>query len=154
MRKTLLATSVATALIAGGSALALADDVTVDMHAIGKKGMGAVIGTAVLTESNEGTTIALKFGPALPPGPNRFHIMQQNSCDFAMRDLGSKEIALLQVQMNEDAPDPLKTSVTVPGTTMESLKGHALLILRGGQFADSQPGQDPSTETVACGVIQ
>ena len=60
-------------------------DLTVTMHKIDAKGIGAEIGTIMLTDTDSGLRIEAALG-GLPPGDHGFHLHEKGSCDPGEKD--------------------------------------------------------------------
>lgn len=152
-------------------------DVTVEMHVVDAKGVGAAIGTVVISE----TAYGLVFTPALtglPAGLHGFHLHAKDSCEPAEKDgkavaagaagghydpadtkqhgaawgnghLG--DLPALYVDANGVANNP----VLAPRLKMADLQGRALMIHAGGDnHADHPAPLGGGGARVACGVIR
>lgn len=152
-------------------------DTTVEMHVVDAKGVGAAIGTVVISE----TAYGLVFTPALtglPAGLHGFHLHANASCEPAEKDgkavaagaagghydpadtkqhgtawgnghLG--DLPALYVDANGVATNP----VLAPRLKMADLQGRALMIHAGGDnHADHPAPLGGGGARVACGVIR
>lgn len=152
-------------------------DITIDMHAVDKSGVGASIGQIVATETKYGVvfTPSLK---GLSPGLHGFHVHQNPSCEPM-----EKEGAMVPALGAGGHYDPAKTNrhsfpwgtghlgdlpalfvdaagnathpVLAPRLKLSDLKGRALMIHSGGDnYSDTPKPLGGGGARVACGVIQ
>lgn len=168
-------------LFLGTAALLLAGiaqaDITIDMHAVNRNGVGRSIGTVTVTETRYG----LVFTPmlrGLTPGLHGFHVHQNPSCEPLEKDgkmvaaLGAGghydpksagrhsfpwgtghlgDLPALFVDENGVANSP----VLAPRLKMADLKGRSLMLHAGGDnYADIPKPLGGGGPRVACGVIQ
>ncbi len=153
MRNRLLATGLATVLsLVAGTALQAAE-ANIEMQAIGKNGLGAMVGKVRAVDDPKGLVMHLDLDN-LPPGPNRFYAIDSATCKLSQDDLIDSQLALLNVDISEDGAEPLKTTVTLPGLTVDDILGQALIIDRGGLLAAKQPGGSTGSMSVACGLVR
>jgi Cu-Zn family superoxide dismutase len=158
------------------STVALAD-ITVDVHAVNENGVGASLGTVVISE----TAYGLVFTPALtglPAGLHGFHVHEKPSCDAGEKEgkrvpalaagghydpAGSKkhgapwgdghlgDLPALYVDANGVASNP----VLAPRLKMADMKGRSLMVHVGGDnHADQPAALGGGGVRMACGVIQ
>lgn len=152
-------------------------NVTITMHSVDEKGVGATVGQVIVTESKHG----LVFTPnlkGLPPGAHGFHVHQNGSCDSAAKDdqivpagaagghydpaganahgtpwgkghLG--DLPPLYVQNDGSAIQP----VLAPRLKLEDIKGKSLMIHAGGDNHSDHPAPlGGGGARVTCGVIK
>ncbi|MEN0035471.1 MAG: superoxide dismutase [Cu-Zn] SodC [Cellvibrio sp.] len=152
-------------------------NVTITMHSVDEKGVGAAVGQVIVTESKHG----LVFTPnlkGLPPGAHGFHVHQNGSCDSAEKDgqiipagaagghydpagtnahgtpwgkghLG--DLPPLYVQNDGSAIQP----VLAPRLKLEDIKGKSLMIHAGGDNHSDHPAPlGGGGARVTCGVIK
>ncbi len=150
--------------------------VTVEMHAITDKGVGAKIGTIELKE----TSIGLMFFPnlkGLPPGERGFHVHETGNCGPAMKDgkavaglaagphfdpdghgkhLGPKgdghrgDLETIKVDANGAATQPVLSN----RLKLKAIAGRALMIHAGGDnFSDQPQPLGGGGARIACGVV-
>ena len=170
MRTTMLA---ALAALAAGGAWA---DYRVDMNRIDVKGVGAPIGTLVVSEDAGGIRIAPDL-KGLPPGSHGFHVHQFANC--GARERGG---AILAGDLAGDHWDPdhkghhgapgsghrgdlpplvvssdgtAKQAVTVKGVKLGELRNKSFVIHAGGDNQSDQPKPNGGGgDRIACGVVQ
>ncbi|WP_346836938.1 superoxide dismutase [Cu-Zn] SodC [Microbulbifer sp. SAOS-129_SWC] len=164
----------AAALLLSGLAQA---DITIEMHAVNKNGVGKAIGTVTVTQNRYG----LVFTPALQglhEGLHGFHVHQNPSCAPMEKDgkmvpaLGAGghydpksigrhsfpwgtghlgDLPALYVDSSGRATSP----VLAPRLKLSDLKGRALMIHAGGDnYSDNPKPLGGGGPRVACGVIQ
>jgi len=153
MNTRVLVAAAAGAMILAGSLPALAGQSTIEMHRIGPKGVGPAIGTVLVSDVGSGIEIALDLRD-LPPGPNRFRLVTTKDC--AALDDATEAVSLpaLSVDADEDGALPVKNKVTVANLSLEQMRDHALVVVRGMQSASSDAGLTGVNGIVACGVVQ
>ena len=164
----------ALAAAAAGTAVA---DYRVDMNAIDVKGVGAPVGTVVISEDAGG----VRFAPdlhGLQPGTHGFHVHEFPNC--AAREKDGKVVAG-ELAGNHWDPDhhgrhaapgqgghrgdlpPLKVgadgrahdAVVVKGLKLSQLRSKSLVVHAGGDNGSDQPKPNGGGgDRIACGVIQ
>jgi Cu-Zn family superoxide dismutase len=152
-------------------------DITVPMHVVTDKGVGASVGQVTISESKYG----LVFTPELKqlvPGVHGFHLHQNPSCEPA-----EKEGKMTPAQAAGDHYDPSSSKkhgapwgdghlgdlppiyvtadgfasqpVLAPRLKLAEVKGHALMIHAGGDnHADHPAPLGGGGVRVACGVVK
>jgi Cu/Zn superoxide dismutase len=151
MRRSIALSAFAVALVLGAAAASSAEDVTVEMHRLGPKGVGAAIGSIVLTDGVDGVNVKMML-KELTPGPNRFRLFAGADCNQARGDSEARDFATLNVDTDEDGSLPLKSNLVLKGVTMADLRGNALVVSHGSQVASSK-GVIGVNSQRACGVV-
>lgn len=160
---------------------ALAEEVTVDMHAVSNEGVGKQIGTVRLADSDNGLVIEADVGE-LVPGPHGFHLHENGSCDPAPNAEGQMTAALaagghydpdgtgkhlgpsgeghkgdlpvLQVLPNEYGDVKFKRVMVAPRLAVADARGRALVIhASGDNYRDDPKPLGGGGGRVACGVV-
>lgn len=160
-------------LVATG--IALAQQVTFDIHRILDQGVGEKIGTASLTEAKKGG-ISLNISVAgLSKGQRGFHVHEKGDCGPGMKD--GKMAAGIAAGEHYD-PDHTKThngpkgkghkgdlpalngtakginqTVVAPKLKLADIGGRALVIHEGGDNYSDRPENGGGKGRIACGVI-
>jgi len=175
-----LAALLATSALLTCSAAALADEITVDMHAISTKGVGAKIGTVTAYDSTNGLVLRAELEDLLP-GPHGFHVHQNGSCDAAEvngnltagaaagghydpdntgKHLGPAgaghrgDLPVMFVEVTEDGAEPFKRVLVAPRLKTDDIKGRALMIhADGDNYRDEPKPLGGGGGRVACGVV-
>lgn len=173
MKLSATALAVVVALVAAPAAA----EMTVQMHAVSKQGVGEPIGTVTVSETKYG----LVFSPdlsGLSPGLHGFHVHQNPSCEPSVSGgnvtpagaagghydpkntnrhgapwgdghLGDLPALYAGPQGNADHP------VLAPRLQMSDLRGRALMVHAGGDnYADEPQPLGGGGPRVACGVIK
>ncbi len=159
-----------------GSSLAMAADITITMHAVDAKGVGASIGTVQAADSNNGLVLTPHLS-GLTPGLHGFHVHQNPDCAPGKKD-GQMGAALTA----GGHLDPTKTgkhegpmghghlgdlpalkvgadgkatqSVTAPHLTLADLRGRSVMIHAGADNYSDQPTPlGGGGGRIACGVV-
>lgn len=157
---------------------AYADEVTVTVNAISADGIGAVVGTVLLTDTEEGLRLTPSL-EGLPPGEHGFHVHQNPSCGPAEKDgsvvaglaagghfdphaTGSHrgpgaegghlgDLPLLVIDQSGGA----SAAMNVPGLTVADVRGRALMIHEmGDNYSDDPKPLGGGGARIACGVIE
>jgi Cu-Zn family superoxide dismutase len=172
-RLMLISTVVAVLTLA---APALADKVSIDVHAISADGVGEKIGVVTAVDTDDGLLLTPDLA-GLPPGEHGFHVHQNPSCASAEKDgntvaglaagghydpgntgshKGPKhdghlgDLPLLVV--NEDGK--ATKSVLAPRLTVAKIEGRALMVhAHGDNFSDTPKPLGGGGARIACGVI-
>ncbi|GBG15979.1 superoxide dismutase, Cu-Zn family [Novimethylophilus kurashikiensis] len=157
--------------------LAQADEEYVIIRAISNAGVGKMIGTVKLTDSEKGLLIDPDLGE-LTPGLHGFHVHEKPSCETADKDgvmtaghaagghydpnksgkhtgpEGSGhagDLPALEVNDNGEAVKQL----LAPHLKLTDIKGHALMIHAGGDnYSDDPKPLGGGGPRVACGVVE
>lgn len=164
-----------------GSSAAFAEEVTIDIHSINDKGVGAKIGSVHAYDSDNGLVLSVQLS-SLPVGPHGFHLHDNGSCDPARRDgqmvaglgagghydpdgtgkhLGPSgeghkgDLPVIYVEPDEMALETsFKRVKVVPRLTVSELHGRALVIHAGGDNYSDQPNPlGGGGARIACGLI-
>jgi len=159
-----------------GSSLVMAAELTITMHAVDAKGIGASIGTIHAADSKAGLVLTPALS-GLTPGLHGFHVHQNPDCAPAMKD--GKMVAALTAGGHFD---PAKTgkhegpmgnghlgdlpalnvgvdgkatqSVTAPRLKVADLHGRSLMIHAGADnYSDKPMPLGGGGARVACGVV-
>jgi len=165
------------AALAAAAAGTAAADYRVDMNAIDVKGVGAPVGTVVISEDAGGVRLAPNL-KGLPPGEHGFHVHEFPNCGAREKD--GKVVAGDLAGGHWD-PDkhgkhgmpggdghrgdlpPLKVgadgtardAVTVKGLKLSDLRDKSLMVHAGGDNGSDQPKPNGGGgDRIACGVIQ
>ena len=164
------------ALAAVASTAAVAD-YRVDMNAIDVRGVGAPLGTIIVTESGNGVTFTPDL-KGLPPGEHGFHVHEFPNCAAREKDgkVSAGELAgghwdpdktgkhggggmpghrgdlpVLAVGADGSAKKP----VTVAGLKLKDLASKSLIVHAGGDnHADQPKPNGGGGDRIACGVVQ
>lgn len=153
MRMRVLTAVAVGALTLAGSLPAQAGESTIELHRVGPKGVGPVIGTAVVSDAEGGIQIVLDLRD-MPPGPNRFRLVTTNDCASLGGATEAASLPALNVETDEDGALPVKGKVAVANLSLEQMRDHALVVVRGLQSASSDAGLTGAHGVVACGVVQ
>jgi len=159
------------------SLTAAAETVSVTMNSIDEKGIGAAIGTVVLTDTPAGLSIKPALSN-LKSGEHGFHVHQNAACGPAEKD--GKMVAGLAAGGHFDPHDTKKhegpqgqghlgdlpvLNVGADGKANQSMvaarlkvvdvRGHALMIHEGGDTYSDQPKPlGGGGARVACGLVK
>lgn len=148
---------------------------TVSMNTVSAQGIGATIGTVLLSDSPAGLVIRTDL-KQLPAGERGFHIHENGSCAPAEKDgkmgaalaAGSHynpkqvphhgspvtghlgDLPVLKVNSDGNA----RVTLLAPRLKLADVKGHALMIHAGGDnYSDSPLPLGGGGARIACGVI-
>jgi superoxide dismutase, Cu-Zn family len=170
-------TLISIALLSLASLPAWAEKNTVQIHAISEDGVGNVIGTVELSDSEQGLVLSPSI-KKLPPGAHGFHIHQKPSCEAEEKD-GKKvaggaagghfdpqssashqgpegqghhgDLPALLVDDAGVAGQPL----VAPRLKLADVRGRSLMIHAGGDNYSDQPKPlGGGGARIACGVIE
>ncbi|GAB4358250.1 MAG: hypothetical protein Kow00114_10350 [Kiloniellaceae bacterium] len=153
LSKVALAGALAAALSAGAVLPALAGEASAEMHRVRDSGPGPSIGKVLLADTPDGVSLKLDL-TELPPGPNRLFLQASADCSAPQGAALESPLAVVNVGITEGGADPLKTTLMVPGMTLEDMANRALIVYRGSRSTDSDPAATGQPRLVACGVIQ
>lgn len=153
MKKTLMA-SVAAGLLFSLSAFAneAIETQTVEMLRITPEGVGKPVGAVTLEDTFEGVLVHLNV-KGMAPGVQRLRLVEESECQPVGLNTPYKELTNLYTGIDEDGALPTKMSLLIEDMTIESLRGQALVIMNGGQYADQQNAMTGLPSEAACGVI-
>lgn len=166
----------ALALVLLGSVPAMAEDKIVVMNAISEEGIGKIIGTVKLSDSEKGLLVDPDLGE-LTPGLHGLHIHEKPSCGVGDKD--GKKVAGLgagghfdpdksdrhagpegdghhgDLPALEVAEDGSATRILLaPRLKLEDIKGRSLMIHEGGDnYSDTPKPLGGGGARVACGII-
>ena len=153
---------------------ASAKDLSVEMHNVNATGVGAQIGTVVISESGKGLKLKVDVA-GIPPGSHGFHLHAKGDCGPAVKD--SKDVPGLAAGPHFDPGDtkshdgpqgaghkgdlPFLTAtdkgvnaeVMAPRLTLADVEGRALVIHEAGDNYTNQPENGGGKGRIACGVI-
>lgn len=167
----------ALALIIMGSTTVMAAEKIVVVNAISEEGIGKIIGTVKLSDTDKGLLIDPDLGE-LSPGAHGFHIHEKPSCGVAEKD--GKKVA---GQGAGGHYDPLKSSkhegpeghghhgdlpalevkedgsatsiVIAPRLKVADIIGRSLMIHEGGDnYSDAPKPLGGGGGRIACGIIE
>ncbi len=171
MRAAILATAMATTAV-------VAQELSVNMHAITPQGVGQSIGTVSLSPAEQGGTLLKPDLQGLTPGMHGFHVHVNPSCAPGEKD--GKAVAGLGAgghwdptntgrhagpygdghlgdlpALYADEQGRATLPVFAPRVKPSDFKGHALMIHAGGDnYADQPSKLGGGGARVACGVVQ
>lgn len=155
----------------------MAAEKIVVMRAISADGVGKIIGTIKLSDSDRGLLIDPDVGE-LSPGTHGFHVHQNPSCESALKD-GKKTAGeaagphydpnktgkhegpqghghhgdLPALEVNEDGS--ATRQLTAPRLKLEQMTGRALMIHEGGDnYSDNPKPLGGGGARIACGIIE
>lgn len=163
--------------LAGALPAAALADYRVEMNAIDLRGVGASLGTVVVSETAQGVTLTPEL-KGLPPGAHGFHLHEFANCGPKEKDgkLAAGEMAgshwdpdkagkhgapaggghrgdlpPLQVAANGSA----SKAVIAPKLKLGDFRNKALVIHAGGDNHSDQPKPNGGGgERIACGVVE
>lgn len=171
-RASILGTTIATCLLVATSAQAA---VEITMHSVSPEGMGEVVGTVHLEDTDDGLLLMPGLS-GLEPGAHGFHVHEYPLCDPEEKD-GERVAAgtagghydpegtgrhagpdgdghlgdLPALEVNKDGI--ADTAVTAPRLTVNDLAGRSLMIHSGGDnYSDDPRPLGGGGERIACGV--
>jgi Cu-Zn family superoxide dismutase len=167
----------ALALIFMSSATVMAAEKIVVVNAISEEGIGKIIGTVKLSDSDKGLLIDPDLGE-LNPGKHGFHIHEKPSCGVAEKD--GKKVAgqgagghydplksakhegpeghghhgdLPALEVKEDGSTT--TILVAPRLKVADILGRSLMIHEGGDnYSDSPKPLGGGGGHIACGIIE
>jgi Cu-Zn family superoxide dismutase len=158
------------------AAAAGAADITIAMHAIDAKGIGAKIGTVRAYDTPKGLRLAPRL-KGLPAGPQGFHVHQKRSCRPAMKDgaavaglgagghfdpakAGKHEGPAGQGHLGDlpvlvvKADGSTSGSLLAPRLKVSDLRRKSLMIHAGGDnFSDQPAALGGGGARIACGIM-
>ena len=180
MRKGVLLASLAVGLLAGAATAALAEEVTVEMHAISPKGVGNPIGTVTAYDSDNGLVLRANLTELLP-GPHGFHVHENGDCgalekdgkmvaglaagghydpDGTSKHMGPAgtghrgDLPVIYVEVDESGAIPFKRVLVAPRLKVADIKGRSLVIHDGGDnYRDEPKPLGGGGARIACGVV-
>jgi superoxide dismutase, Cu-Zn family len=154
-----------------------AEDLLIRVHSIDEKGKVKEIGTVAASDSAYGLLLKPNLTD-LPPGLHGFHVHQNASCESDMKDgkmtAGAKAGGHFDPKKTEKHEGPYgeghlgdlpglyvnqdgkaTTPVLAPRLKVSDLKGHSLMIHKGGDNYSDQPEKlGGGGARIACGVIE
>jgi Cu-Zn family superoxide dismutase len=165
------------AMLASCAVPVLADEQIIIIRAISDDGVGAIIGTVKMSDTDKGLAIDPDIGE-LSPGLHGFHIHEKPSCEAADKD-GKKtaghaagshydpnktgkhtgpqgaghvgDLPALEVTEKGEAV----RMMLAPHLKLADIKGHALMIHSGGDnYSDDPKPLGGGGPRVACGIIE
>lgn len=168
---------IALALILLGSSAAMAAEKIVVVNAISEEGVGKIIGTVKLSDSDAGLVIDPDLGE-LSPGLHGFHIHEKPNCGVADKD--GKKVAGLGAGGHYDPHKSAKhegpeghghhgdlpalevkddgsaTKILVaPRLKLSEITGRSLMIHEGGDnYSDTPKPLGGGGGRIACGIIE
>lgn len=168
---------IALALILLGSSAAMAAEKIVVINAISEEGVGKIIGTVKLSDSDAGLLIDPDLGE-LSPGLHGFHIHEKPNCGVADKD--GKKVAGLGAGGHYDPHKSAKhegpeghghhgdlpalevkddgsaTKILVaPRLKLSEISGRSLMIHEGGDnYSDAPKPLGGGGGRIACGIIE
>ncbi|CAN5426535.1 superoxide dismutase family protein [soil metagenome] len=151
------------------SSLVFADTVVIDMYLTSKDGVGKAIGTITAQDTKKGLLLTPKLSD-LPQQIHGFHIHENPSCDKEGMAAGGHldpqhtskhegpvgqghlgDLPILIVDKEGKATE----SVLAPRLTVTALKGHSIMIHKGGDnYADKPEKLGGGGARIACGVVK
>jgi Cu-Zn family superoxide dismutase len=167
----------AVALMLLGSTLAVAGEKIVVVNAISEEGVGKIIGTVKLSDSDQGLLIDPDLGE-LTPGPHGFHIHEKPSCGIGEKD--GKKVAGLGAGGHYDPHKSAKHEgpeghghhgdlpalevkedgtatriIVAPRLKLAEITGRSLMIHEGGDnYSDTPKPLGGGGGRIACGIIE
>jgi Cu-Zn family superoxide dismutase len=162
------------ACLAGGTVIASAEDVTVDMHKITSDGIGEKAGTVALADSSDGLTLKVSL-KGIAPGEHGFHVHEKGDCGPGETD-GKMAAGIAagghydpQKTQSHQGPEGkghegdlprleatasgIDMSVTAPRLKLADVKGRSLMIHEGGDTYSDIPEMGGGKGRLYCGVI-
>ena len=163
-------------VVLGVSLPAMAEELTVTIHAIDAKGVGAAIGSVRLVDTPKGLSVRPKL-KNLTPGQHGFHVHEHPNC--GPKDKDGKPVAGLAAGGHYDphasgrhagpqadghlgdlaalevaADGSAAKEVLAPRLKVADIKGRALMIHEGGDnYADVPKPLGGGGGRIACGLI-
>lgn len=153
---------------------ASAKDLTVEIHNVSGKGVGAKIGTVIISEGEKGLKLKVDVA-GIAPGEHGFHLHEKGDCGPAVKD--SKETAALAAgphfdpsgSKSHDGPQGsghkgdlpyliatdkgVNVDVAAPHLTLADVEGRALVIHEAGDNYTNLPENGGGKGRIACGVV-
>jgi Cu-Zn family superoxide dismutase len=151
-----------------------AKDLVVEMHNVNGEGVGAKIGTIIVTETPKGLSFKVDVA-GIPPGEHGFHLHEKGDCGPGVKE--SKKQAALAAGGHYDPASrhshggpqgnghkgdlPFLTAtdkgvnveVQAPRLTITDVEGRALVIHEGGDNYTNPPENGGGMGRIACGVV-
>jgi Cu-Zn family superoxide dismutase len=165
---------IGTLVLVLSATMAMAAGTKVDINAINAEGTGKAIGSATLSDSDEGLVINVNLS-GMPDGEHGFHVHEKGDCSPGTKD--GKMAAGLAAGPHYD-PKGTKThkgpdagghegdlskltasggkvdqTVTVKALKMADVAGRSLMIHEGGDNYSDHPENGGGKGRIACGVI-
>jgi superoxide dismutase, Cu-Zn family len=160
------------------STSALADEITVTMHAVDAKGVGPEIGTIKAEDGPDGLLLTPMLS-GLTPGPHGFHLHEHADCGPALKDgqmtaagtagghfdpqkagkhagpMGAGHLGDLPlIEIGADGKVASKLPLAAPRLEVADLHGHAFVIhAKGDNYSDQPEPLGGGGGRVACGVV-
>jgi superoxide dismutase, Cu-Zn family len=167
--------SLSVGALAIATGVALAQQVTFDVHRISEQGVGEKIGTASATENKKGGVSFKIAVTGVPKGKRGFHVHEKGNCGPAIKD--GKMTAGIAAGEHYD-PDNTKShkgpkgkghkgdlpaltgtdkgidqTVEAPRLKLADIAGRSLVIHEGGDTYSDRPESGGGKGRIACGVI-
>lgn len=154
--------------------MAMASGTRVDMNAISAEGTGKAIGSAILSDSDEGLVIKVDL-TGVADGEHGFHVHEKGDCSPSLKD-GKMSSGLAagphydpRGTKSHRGPDAgghegdlpkltasggkIDQTVTVRDLKMVDVAGRSLMIHEGGDNYSDKPENGGGKGRIACGVI-
>jgi Cu-Zn family superoxide dismutase len=166
--------AIAAVLLAASTSLALAEDISVDMHKISAKGVGDKAGTVTLSDGEGGLTLKVSVA-GVPAGEHGFHVHQNGACGPGEKD-GKMQAGIAagghfdpqdtkthtgpegdghegDLPKLQSTTDGIDMTVTAPRLKLADVRGHSLMIHAGGDTYSDKPEMGGGKGRIVCGVI-
>ena len=153
---------------------ARAEDISVPIYKVSPIGIGAALGTIVISEKPQGSALKIKVSD-IPAGQHGFHIHEFASCEPGTKD-GKPQAALAAgghydpaTKKTHKGPSgeghmgdlPVLNAVatgidvviSLERLKLSDLRGHALMIHEGGDNYTDSPENGGGAARIACGVV-
>lgn len=142
---------------------AAADDVQVEMRAIGAKGVGPVVGSVKAYDSAAGLVLEVELSEMLP-GTHRFFVDDGNTCQQGQGGgeailatyVESKDpratLPVIEIMTDEDGALAYRKTLTAADLTVADLRGGTLAVVGAAENYRQQP-RPAKGYRVACGAV-
>lgn len=174
LKSSLAVATAAAALTLAASPLIAAPQLTVPVNKVTADGIGASIGTILITETSKGVSFKVTLSD-IPPGPHGFHVHEVGDCAPGMKD-GKAEAANAagphfdpEQKKSHKGPSGEGHKGDLPALTatdkgvnsvvnathlkMSDLVGRALMIHQGPDNYSDTPENGGGGARIACGVV-